>query len=227
MGSADKETSLLRGPMGPRGERGPAGIDGAAGADGPSGVIYPNTPPKSGWSWYNQGGASVDESGDPIVLIAPGGVHYNIHGRMRALGATKTVVAALTGLSCFPISSGFPSFGIGWTDGTKLVLCNFVNVSVGHGWLMEIHKYDNATTLNSVEQAGFPPPFGGAAWIKLTDDGVDRKIRLSVDEGGHWLVLWSEPRTTFLTATSHIVTVGEGGGSGWGVHNVLKSWIDS
>lgn len=201
------------------------GLIARTGAD-PGRVGY-TSPPKTGWSWYNQGGATVDESGDPIVLIAPGGTHYNMHGRKRALGATKTVVAAFSGLSVLPIGSGFPSFGVGWTDGTKLVACNCVNVPSGHGWMLEVHKYDNATTLNGVVQAGFPPPFGVAAWVKLTDDGTDRKVWLSSDEGAHWLQLWSEPRTTFLTATDHVLLVGEGGGAAWGVHNTLLHWIDS
>lgn len=183
------------------------------------------TPPKTGWSWQNQGGATIDESGVAILLTTPAENHYQIRGRTRAFGATKTVVAAVSGFNVLTAGgSGFPEWGIGWTDGTKLVTISTVLVASGHGYFLEVHKFTNATTMSIVPTVVFSPG-PSPVWIKLRDDGTDRKAYVSPDEGEHWVEIYSEGRTTFLTATSHIFMAG--GGGGLATTATLRSWADT
>ena len=182
------------------------------------------SPPKTGWSWQNQGGATIDESGDAILLTTPAENHYQIRGRTRAFGAAKTVVAAVSGFNVLPAgSSGFPEWGVGWTDGTKLVTISTVLVASGHGYYLEVHKFTDAVTVTVASVFFHPGP--NPTWIKLRDDGANRKAYYSPDEGEHWVEIYSEGRTTFLTATSHIFMAG--GGGGLATTATLRSWVDS
>lgn len=181
-------------------------------------------PPKTGWSWLNQGGATVDESGNAIVLTTPAENHYNLRVRSRAFGATKTVVAAFAGFTTMTsAASGFPECGVGWTDGTKYVT---ISLTLATYFLIEVHKFNTVTSQNSVVTV-FKIPFGAEypCWIKFTDNGVNRIAYYSPDAGEHWVNIYQETRTTFMTATNNVFLAGAGGG--FATTACLRQWVDS
>lgn len=190
---------------------------------GASGGTVLSTPPKTGWSWLNQGSATVDESGAAIVLATPAEAHYNLRVRKRAFAANKRVVAAFAAWNALDtVSSGFPEVGVGWTDGTKFITVSSVLVP-GSGWFLEVHKFNTATSLNTaVSVRQHPSPL--ACWIKLYDDATDRVAYLSPDEGTTWREIYRETRTTFLTATEHVFLAG--GGGSLATTGVLRSWAE-
>lgn len=162
-------------------------------------------PTKVGWSWQNQGAAAVDESGAAILLSIAPEAPNNIHMRTRPMAAGKQVIAAFSAFDTEIVANArFPSMGIGWTDGTKIITCAVVN-NQGNGLLLNVEKFTNATTFSAAVSSRTNRSL--LNWIKLTDDGVNRKAFYSPDDGEHWIEFYSEGRTVFLTATSYGILV--------------------
>lgn len=212
MGSADKETIFIRGPMGPRGERGPAGIDGVQGVDGAPGAdgapAVAISVPSSGWSWVNQGSATLSTNASKDVgslyLRAPvvGGDSLRI--RVRSLPAGKTAIV------CFrpyiqPVAGGAPSAGICWRESSsgKLSVLSLVrNPAPPCDPGLYLPKYTNETAWSG---GNYAPSNTDAKvhsdryWMKMQDDGANRIFSLSVD-GENFHAYHSVGRTDFLTA---------------------------
>lgn len=61
------------------------------------------------------------------------------------------------------------------------------------------YKFDNATTFSSTAQTRQPMAvMTDLLWMKLEDDGTDLKFYLGMD-GVHWILVYDEPRTTFMS----------------------------
>ena len=213
MGSADKETIFIRGPMGPRGDRGPAGIDGAAGAAGANGsdgapaVVI--SIPSSGWSWVNQGGATLTTNASKDVgslyLKVPVAGGDSLRIRVRSLPAGKTAIVAFRPY-LQPVAIGNPMAGILWRESSSGKLSAFYlirNAGSPFDAGLGLAKYTNPTTWSG---GSYNPPssdakwiYGGVLWMKMQDDGASRIFSLGVD-GENWHTHHSVGRTDYLTA---------------------------
>lgn len=69
-------------------------------------------PPETGWSWLNQGGASIDTTGGAHVLTSPASAR--IRYRVRAAPATPYVITAL--LVASHLNTSFQLYGAGFRD---------------------------------------------------------------------------------------------------------------
>jgi len=213
MGSADKETSLLRGPMGPRGERGPAGIDGAAGAAGANGAdgapAVAISVPSSGWSWVNQGSATISTNASKDVgsvylkAAITGGDSFRL--RVRSLPAGKQVIAAIRPFVQPGAAIAEPQAGILWRESSsgKFAAVSFLrNYNLPSDVGIWLPKYNNETTYSGgrYTRPDYEKPMPmGVYWLKLKDDGANRIFSMSVD-GENWHTHHSIGRTDFLTA---------------------------
>jgi YD repeat-containing protein len=67
----------------------------AGGGGGGSGFWTITAPPSTGWSWVNQGSATVDDSSGSIVLLGPAEGSFNLHLRVRSFPASEFTLRAL------------------------------------------------------------------------------------------------------------------------------------
>lgn len=213
MGSADKETIFIRGPMGPRGERGADGIVGSNGADGADGAdgapAVSISVPSSGWSWVNQGGATLSTNVSKDV----GSVYLksdivggpNLRLRVRSLPAGKTVIVAFRVYLGPGAVTAEPNAGLVWREsgsGKLSCLSLFRNYNLPSDIGVGTPKYTNPTTYSGGRYTRWDydkPIYGTVYWAKLVDDGANRIFSMSAD-GENWHVYHSVARTDYLTA---------------------------
>lgn len=179
-------------------------------------------PPKTGWSWLNQGSATIDESGSDIILSISGDVTDNIRLRTRPMAAGKQVIAAFSGFDTSVIAGGnFPQLGLAFTDLTKVLCVGRLNDSALN-LILNVNKFNTVTSFNAnVSQRRAP---SDVFWIKVLDDGANRKASWSTNQGITWSEFYSETNTTFLTATHYGIFVN---GLGATTTLTLKSWLES
>jgi hypothetical protein len=164
-----------------------AGTSATAGF-GPTWAI--TTPPTTGWSWINQGSATIDSTGGYEYLdsVAGAGGVVNLIARVRTAPATPYTLKALI-LPRFENAAGtIGGFGLCFTDGTKFVTVrlNTNNISAQSD---DFDKWNSATSFNadyttvSNGNGLFVP--GGATWLRIGNDGTNLSVYLSLD-GQHW-----------------------------------------
>lgn len=170
----------------------------------PYGPIFPLTPPVDGdFAWVNQGSATVTTANGGIHLSDPANVGGGFRIRKKAAPATpySIVVCMLPLIATMAVGGNNPEVGMCWrqsTDG-KLVVVRFANdVEVIN---LFVDKFTNPTTFSARYTSMKANHFlaAGALWLKLEDDGTNRKVHYGVD-GVNWQQLHSVSRTDFLTA---------------------------
>lgn len=200
----------LKGEKGEKGPKGNPGSDGAPGAPGAAGApAVAISIPSSGWSWVNQGSATLttnvskDVGSQYLKATVTGGDSYRI--RVRSLPAGKT---AIVGFRPYlqPVATGAPACGILWRDSNTGKLSTFAAVRRASSPFdigLEVAKFTNETTWAGANYN--PPPsdakwiFGGVLWMKMQDDGANRIFSLSVD-GENFHAHHTVGRTDHLTA---------------------------
>jgi hypothetical protein len=160
------------------------------------GPLHPLTvPPASGWSWVNQGGASLDTTGGPQTIAAPSGSGNSARLRTRAAPSTPYTITALVGVDALMVN--FTTVGIGFrqsSDGKLSLLYVQSNI-------FNIGNYTSPTSFSANAITSLSA--GGHAlsrlWMRITDNGTNRIYQVSAT-GRVWLTLYTVARTTFLTA---------------------------
>lgn len=168
------------------------------------GPVFPLTKPVSGdFAWVNQGSASVTTTQGGVHLSAPtnGGAH-NYRIRKKAAPATPyTITACFLPLVAVNATASYGMMGPCFrqsSDG-KLAVFEFMWTSDTNAEL-HVRNMTDASNLStnplSVKHMGNSPV---PLWMRIADDGTDRKCSLSPD-GRNWLEVHSVGRTSFLTA---------------------------
>lgn len=162
------------------------------------GPLYALEPPpaSSGFTWVNQGGATVSDTKGGILMKAPSGTGSSLRVLKKAAPSTPyTITVAflqnnlgvdyLRGGLCFRQSS----------DG-KLVYA-----AVGFSGTFSIYgfKFNDATTYSGGFYFDYRLVPHGLYWLRIGDDGSNRTIAISAD-GNDWLTVHTVGRTDFLTA---------------------------
>ena len=189
-------------------------------ANAPSGVsgaddYWPNWKVKrldqSGWSWVNQGAASVDQQKGMVQLLSPASV-AGTSVRARVTTAPGTPYTIEMGLvPYFPTAgsvSNLAAIGIAFREsGTgKMVVIFFANFKASSGTgpsAIFVATYTNATTFNT-NLAEFvtvilPPSYLAfpVMWLRVTDNGTNLIFEYSYDRV-HWTTLTTAGRTAFM-----------------------------
>jgi len=158
-------------------------------------------PPSSGWSWVNQGGASVAADADAILLTAPSSTR-NWRLRTRTLSPSSNYTA-----TAFVEAAGTSGVTAWWTG---IVLRNSSSGSFIHfgpqnnattGATLGVTRWTNTTTFraNSAVPAVYALPGGCMPnWLRIRDDGSNRYFEFS-HNGVDWNLAFSEGRTAFIT----------------------------
>ena len=161
------------------------------------------TPPASAdFSWVNQGTATVTDTKGMMVLATPSSASADsLRCLVKTAPATpyEITVAMLAQSPLYTSSYSIPQFGICWRESGSGKLLTY-------GWGMNNYplyfyyaQWTNPTTLSSgVFQYGAPiiSPF----WIKFSDDGTYRNVKISSDGVNFAPVQAPQGRTVFCTA---------------------------
>lgn len=180
------------------------------------------------FSWVNQGSASTATANN-TVYFSDSNVTSTENARLRVMTAPATPYTITMAFAFQPhyIATALNA-GICIRDsgGTKFNTYGFIGRS--NGLLMQSYSFNSPTSFSATNhESSNPFPVVPILWVRLTDDGTNRKHYTSID-GIHWSLQWSEGRTTFLTANQVGYYINSVGGSstageagivilGWGV----------
>jgi hypothetical protein len=172
-------------------------------------LVSPNpelvlSPPKiaDGWTWINQGDATVVETAMGLTVNAPA----NASNQHRLL--IKTLPAApykiTTKVKGLPLTNNYESYGIGLrqsSDGKE------VNFAISTGGLLVYQKHSGPTggfvaNYTTVGQEGIPE------FLQIEDDLTNRHVRVSSDGVSGWRLIYSVARTDYLTPDQFFFYVG-------------------
>jgi len=154
-------------------------------------------PVDSGFSWVNQGGATLTTTYGNFLLYGPASASDSLRLRVKTAPATPYTIEA--GFLVAPAKTNFWAGGVAWraSGSGSLVLA-----SVGSGAYANLDstKWTNATTYSSAYTlAPDPSPGDAEVWVRIADDGVNRTISWSQDSV-NWIQVHSVGRTDFITA---------------------------
>lgn len=173
-----------------------SGISNSASGISPIGNLV--SVPQSGWSWDNQGTATasgynntiVFRDGSPTSNTASNKVYY------RSAPATPWTLTAAFQLNALGRNYANAGIAVRQSSDGKLIVFRCIYVD---GWTTSITTMNSSTseTANSIT---LPMQINyGVTWFRITDNGTNRIYQMSTDNV-NWITLYTESRTTFLTA---------------------------
>ncbi len=169
------------------------------------GPLFPFTaPPSSGWSWVNQGTATIDTTGGPIALTSVATSGDDIRAYVRTAPSTPYVITAHLRHNLTATAAAY--CGLCWRQSSDGKLVTF---QMQRETQMRVIRWTNPTTYGGAVDLDEVPPSWSVEWFRISDDGTDRKVWISAD-GQHWVLLHSIGRTTFLTADQVGIAVNSG-----------------
>lgn len=169
----------------------------------PWGPIWPMTiPPSSGWSWVNQGTASIDTTPGAHTISAPATAPNNLRLRTRTAAATPYTITAAMLLDRYAVNYTYS--GVFFRDSASGKLHTFgwqTNTALSGVGFYRSAKFTNATTFSADYSHSLYhcPNHGAVMFLRIADDGTNRICSVSHD-GYTWIAIHSVGRTDFLTA---------------------------
>lgn len=171
---------------------------------------FATEPPSSGWSWVNQGGASVAADADAILITAPSSTR-NWRMRVRSLSPTSNYTAtAYLEVAALSFATGSAQWygAIGLRNSS---LGSFITFGPGYYTTNHVrfivYRWTNATTFSASTYDVPIYDVTGAVvpnWIRIRDDGTNRYFEYSLN-GVDWILVASEGRTAFITPDQFIL----------------------
>jgi len=164
----------------------------------PWGPIFPMTkPPTAGWSWDNQGPATVDTTHGGICITAPAQAGVNLRVRYRTISAPYTVTAAFLYTMIVQNSS---ALGLCYRQSSDGKIVAFRLVADGGAIKIQVAKYTNSTTWSGSYAGIYTPSYCCPVfWMRIADNETNRVSSYSID-GQHWIQFHSVANNDFLTA---------------------------
>jgi len=195
----------------------------------PFGPVWPLTlPSDSGFSWDNQGGATLSTANGMLVVTVPAAAGDNLRVRYKTAPSTPYTITALFIGTPRPVN--FNAFGLVFRQGSDGKIVTFgVCGNTGNitGYSLSAFKYNSATSFNAVyiSSTGYGFPFGGSIWLRVTDNGTNRICSVSYD-GFTFEQIQSISRTDFLTA-DQIGFYGSAENGTYGLVTSVVSWKET
>jgi hypothetical protein len=154
-------------------------------------------PVDSGFSWVNQGSATLTTTYGNMLLYAPASATNSNRIRIKTAPSTPYVIEA--GMTVQATKSNFFGGGLCFRQSSDSKLVTF-GVAGGASNNMAEAKWTNETTF-SADYTLSPDPNPGDwdLWIRIADNGTNRIVSWSPD-GLTWTDLHTVGRTDFLTA---------------------------
>jgi hypothetical protein len=195
-----------------------AGVISAVGGGGSS--LTP--PPTTGWTWVNQGGATVNNNAVAATMTIPSSASLNWILQTRPTPATPfTLIAYIKSIQLLKNVNLFGLYFYSTSSGNLLGI-EFEGANSVTPYL-RVERMNSVTSDNSTV---FSTPLigglSGGLWMKLTDDGTNLTFAISVD-GVSFLSLYSEAFGAFITPNA----IGFGGlnmNTGQNIAGSVLSW---
>jgi len=175
--------------------------------------------------------------GESKYLYVPGAANHNVVGQYVGAPATPyCIIANLANNQGDYVSSSYVDekimFGIGFYDGTKLVVMT-ANYSSTVTMSLAVGEYATvSSTPTSVFGQSFATghPSGMLQWFQIRDDGTNIYFYIAFDGGEsqplHWVKLYSQARTSYLANVNNVGWFCDSNGSASGnpTYLTLNSW---
>ncbi len=174
----------------------------------PWGPIFKLTPPPlTGWTWVNQGGASLSTAGGILTLTAPADTASFTRALVRAAPATPYTITALVGL--YLPKANWYGGGLLWrqsSDG-KLIFYGYQNDAAPLFSSFKVAGSANTvagvyTPVWNNEYEPFIQSVSPFVWLRIQDEGAtggsNRICSFSYD-GRYWVTHHSVGRTDYAT----------------------------
>lgn len=172
------------------------------------GKVTPPATITSGWSWVNQSTATLDSSSGAFAFTMP--FTATNERRMYVRTAPSTPYVITIGVILQAPSLNFHQAGGCWrqsSDGKHISACVY---RAGNGHFCEdFAAVTGAPASTNVSTALHNSPASLIEWIRFADDGTNRSMSVSKDRIS-WVQIYSEGRTTYLTADQVGIISGNG-----------------
>jgi hypothetical protein len=173
-------------------------------------VGFHTAPPTTGWSWVNQGSATIATDLGAEFLTAPTSTrNWRLRARTLTPSSNYTATAYIEAAGVSPTSTNRWYTGIGLRNATSGSFITFgpsLYAAASIGAQLTIYRWTNATTFSasSFEQATSALAGAGVLnWLRIREDGTNRYFEYSPN-GVDWILVFSEGRTTFITPDQFI-----------------------
>lgn len=150
-------------------------------------------PPSSGWSWTNQGSATVSVNGD-IVLTAPAVSGNNSRLYLRSLSPGAYTLVARIAPCLMGVNNSKAGLCLYETSSQKTVLFGFGYEGYYTAQVILLNNPSSYASAPTAVSFPFQPVF-----LKIVDDGVTNRTYSISTDGRSYLQLLSHSRTTWGT----------------------------
>jgi hypothetical protein len=159
------------------------------------GPIFPLIPPAdSGFSWVNQGSATVGTTNGGITIYNPASSGDSLRCRVKTAPATPWTLTVYQRALFHPTNSA--QVGILFRESSSGKISSFHQAFTGGTFAIQSTKWSSATAFS----ANYTSVGMGLVgrWLRITDNGTNR-ICYSSDDGINWISYHSVTRLDFLT----------------------------
>ncbi len=161
------------------------------------------SPTSSGFTWVNQGTASVTDTHGMMVLTTPS---VSSGESLRCLVKTApttpytVTVCILPQSPTYTTSSTCAQFGVCWRENSSGKLLTYGWGMGSYPLYFSYDQWTNYATLSANQFQYATPPFA-PFWIRMSDDGVNRLVEIAGSDGVSFVPVHTvQSRATFLTA---------------------------
>lgn len=154
-------------------------------------------------TWRNQGGASVADVATGLALTGPNNASQNIRCRELAVSNQNSFIRTCLISGTFNQTDAQFWFGIGYNDGTKLLLFGILHLlaSSAIAPMLGVTRYTNVTT-GSTNDFVSSHPVPPMLWLQTELDATNAYFRISMDG-----ISFTEVKS-FAKTGSHLGTSG-------------------
>ena len=157
------------------------------------------------WTSFNLGSTNVLNGGGAINLESTENVD-SLHG--YCISAPSTPYTITVAVDYWQQSgSGFAAPFLGFSDGTKYEIEMILNQASSGTTIGYIDKWNTSTTWSGSTSGTARTSLSGAIKsLQIIDNGTDKLYSISAD-GQNFTQIYSETRTTFLTASQYCIGI--------------------
>jgi hypothetical protein len=162
------------------------------------------TPPVSGdFTWVNQGSATVADTKGMMVLGTPASASADsLRCLVKSAPGTpyEITVAFLAQSPLYLNSYAVPQFGVCWRESGSGKLLTYGWGMNNYPLYFQYAQWTNPTTLSGSGVFQYGTPVISPFWIRFSDDGTYRNVKISCDGFNFAPVQPPQGRTVFCTA---------------------------
>jgi hypothetical protein len=163
---------------------------------GPTTQMYP--PDDSQFSWVNQQSSSIASQGSGLLLSVPAQAGLNLTARVKSLASSSNYTATALLFANMQLTNN-TSFGLVLRDSTQTKLIQYGTTFDSNGKFIQFVNYLNSpTSYNSTPGSSIGISPGMPIWMRIIDDGTNRRFRFSHD-GLSFYEIFANSRTGFIT----------------------------